>query len=398
MKVLFLEGIHPIAKKLFESAGFSVETRNFSPSAKSLSKELKGFNILGIRSRTGLKSEILKENPQLHVIGAFCRGTNQVDTVLANQMGIPIFHSPYANTRSVAELVISIIVALSRRLFDQSLDMHKGLWDKSSRGSHEIRGKTLGIVGYGHIGSQVSVLAEAMGMNVYFYDILPKLPLGNSKPLESLKSLLRVSDFVTLHVPSTTVTKNMIGSKEIKIMKKGSYLMNMSRGSVVDLKASERALRESHLAGAHFDVFPEEPSENRGKFSSPLKGLKNVILTPHIGGSTEEAQENIGKEVAQKIIEYVSLGSSLEAMNFPVLKPPPLKTPCRILNIHKNIQGVLKEIGQMISDAGYNIEAQHLATDSNIGYLIMDIDQMASKKVLDKIKNLPTSLKTRTLP
>lgn len=396
--VLLLEGVHPFAKKRLEEAGCTVLSETHALSEKELTRKLKDFQILGFRSKTHLTKKILNQNSHLKVAGAFCLGTNAVDIETANQQGIPVFNSPYSNTRSVAELVLGVLIALSRRLCEKTQNLHKGVWEKAYKGSHEVRGKTLGIVGYGHIGSQVSILAESLGLKVCFYDILPKLPIGNSTPLQNLESLLKVSDFVTLHVPATPLTKNMITSKEIKKMKKNSFLVNMSRGSVVHIPALVEHLKNSHLAGAALDVFPQEPSENKGKFFSPLQHLPNVILTPHIGGSTEEAQENIGLEVAEKIIKYLFQGSSMGAVNFPSLEPPPLENCHRILNIHKNVQGVLSNINGIISDLGANIEKQHLATDINIGYLIMDVDKMVSKDIFDRIKNLNTSIKTRILP
>ena len=397
LSVLLLEGIHPVAKRYFEEYGFRVSLESKALSKETFLKKLKKFQVLGFRSKTRLTSDILEQNPQLEVAGAFCIGTNEVDLEKANQMGLPIFNSPYSNTRSVAELVLCSIVALSRRLCDQNQGLHKGFWEKSYRGCHEVRGKSLGIVGYGHIGSQVSVLAEAMGLKVYFYDILPKLPLGNSKPLKNLDQLLKISDFLTLHVPATPLTKNMIGQKELKKMKKQSFLINMSRGSVVSIPSLIQSLKSSHLSGAALDVFPEEPEKNKGRFFSPLKKMPNVILTPHIGGSTEEAQENIGLEVTERMLKYLSQGSSTGSVNFPQLEPPPMEKHSRILNIHKNVQGVLKDINSLISDLGVNIEKQHLSTDKNIGYLIVEVDKMVSKEIFEGIKALKSSLKTRML-
>ena len=397
-RVLLLEGVHPIAKEWIESQGYEVSYESYAFSKEDLSQKLKSFQAVGFRSKTLLTRDILEENSHLEVIGAFCRGTNHIDTQKANALGIPVFHSPYSNTRSVAELVLGVIIVLSRKLCDQNDKLHKGLWEKSYENCHEVRGKVLGIVGYGHIGSQVSVLAESMGLKVYYYDILSKLPLGNSISLGSLDELLSLSDFVTLHVPATSRTKDMIGRKQIEMMKKGSYLINMSRGSVVDIHALAEGLKENHLLGVAVDVFPKEPSRNKSPFSSELRGLKNVIMTPHIGGSTEEAQKVIGREVAEKITNYFAYGSTKEAVNFPQLEPSPLEAHHhRILNIHENVHGVLKDINSIVSDLSANIERQHLATDAEIGYVIMDVDKVISKDIFDRIKNLPTSLKTRIL-
>ncbi len=293
-KILLLEGIHPVAEQHLVDAGFIVESEKTALSEDKLIERLGGMSALGIRSKTQVSEKVLKAVKSLNVIGAFCIGTNQIDIRCANRLGVPVFNAPYSNTRSVAELIIAELIALSRRLFDVSKEAHEGGWDKSAKGAFEVRGKTLGIIGYGHIGSQVSVLAESIGMRVIFYDTMKKLPLGNAKTCVSLETLLKKSDFVTLHVPETPLTQNMIAEDQLKLMKKGAFLLNASRGTVVDIGALSKALREGHLAGAAVDVFPEEPENNQQKFASDLQGLSNVILTPHIGGSTEEAQEAIG--------------------------------------------------------------------------------------------------------
>jgi D-3-phosphoglycerate dehydrogenase len=312
-------------------------------------------------------------------------------------LGVPVFNAPYSNTRSVAELVICEMIALSRRLADRSQQMHKGVWNKSAVGSMEVRGKTLGIVGYGHIGSQLSVLAESMGLQVIFYDIVKKLPLGNARPCESLHECLARADFVSLHVPDTALTQGMMGAKELQAMKKGAYLINASRGLVVDIPALAQALRAKQLSGAALDVFPAEPASNKEAFQSEVQELENVILTPHIGGSTEEAQEAIGQEVSESFRRYFQSGATTGAVNFPVLDvAPPADVP-RVLNIHRNVPGVLGAVNNIISEFGGNIVAQHLATDANIGYLIMDVGLKNMNEVAKKISELKTSLRTRVL-
>ena len=394
-KILLLENIHPVAQSMLEREGFHVELRLDSPSEKDLVAAVHGFSGLGIRSKTNLSAEFFEAATQLEFVGAFCIGTNQVDLEAANQKGVPVFNAPYSNTRSVAELVIAEIIALSRQLSDRSQNAHQGIWQKSADGSREVRGKTLGIVGYGHIGSQLSVLAEGLGLRVRYYDIVKKLPLGNSQACEGLQELLVDADFVSLHVPETEQTKLMIGAKELSWMKAGSYLINASRGTVVDINALATSLRSEHIAGAAIDVFPEEPGSNKQKFVSPLQGLKNVILTPHIGGSTEEAQENIGREVAQSFIQYCRQGTTLGAVNFPQATPPALSPGiARILNVHKNVPGVLSSINKIVSASGANITSQILSTDSNIGYLVMDVQGPGADGIAEQIGKLETSIRT----
>jgi D-3-phosphoglycerate dehydrogenase len=396
VRVLLLEGIHPRAKEILERQGYQVQLEVHAPSESELKGLLKNFDVVGIRSKTQLSSSILELSPQILVIGAFCIGTDQVATVAANHMGIPVFNAPYSNTRSVAELVIAEFVALSRQLGDRNTKAHQGIWQKSADGAHEIRGKTLGLVGYGHIGSQVSVLAEAFGMRVVYFDVIKKLPLGNSQPCESLKDLLGQADFVSLHVPDTTQTRDMITAKELAWMKKGAHLINASRGRVVDISALAAAIRNKHVAGAAVDVFPEEPASNKEKFVSELQGLPNVILTPHIGGSTEEAQEAIGVEVAQSLIGYLENGSTRGAVNFPNVDLPVLHSDChRMINVHRNVPGVLSEINGIVSEIGANIQAQFLSTDATIGYLVMDMEKGETDQVARQVEKLPTSIKTR---
>jgi D-3-phosphoglycerate dehydrogenase / 2-oxoglutarate reductase len=396
LSILLLEGIHPKAKEMLELEGFRVRLETHSPSETELLEWLAGVNAVGIRSKTQLTKKILEANPHLLAIGAFCIGTDQVSTTTANGLGIPVFNAPFSNTRSVAELVIAEIIALSRQLGDRSMKAHQGEWLKSAEGSREVRGKTLGIVGYGHIGSQVSVLAEALGLKVVYFDVVKKLPLGNSQPCRSLQELLEQSDFVSLHVPDTNHTKGMISSREMLQMKKGSYLINASRGSVVAIAELAKAIREQHLAGAAIDVFPQEPSSNKEKFTSELQGLPNVLLTPHIGGSTLEAQEAIGQEVAASFTGFLLGGSTRGAVNFPNVDLPILHHDChRIINVHQNVPGVLSQINGIVSAMGANIQAQTLSTDESIGYLVMDVEKGEANELADRISKLDTSIKTR---
>ena len=397
IKILLVEGIHPIAKQQLESEGFQVDLIPHSPSAEEMMKLFPQYQVLGIRSKTELTKEILEKNKNILTIGCFCIGTNQVALSTAKDLGIPVFNAPHSNTRSVAELVIAEMVALSRQLGDRNTLAHKGEWMKTADGSKEVRGKTLGIVGYGHIGSQVSVLAEAMGMKVVFYDVLKKLPLGNAISKASLKDLLQASDFVTLHVPETPETKDMIGAEELAQMKKGSFLINASRGTVVVIEALVEALKGKHIAGCAIDVFPMEPASNKEKFLSPLQGLSNVILTPHIGGSTEEAQYAIGLEVAESFRRYLKIGSSSGAVNFPNVDLPVKQGTSRILNVHRNEPGVLGEINGLISKAGANIEGQYLSTDQKIGYLVMDLHSSQAQSLAGEIDKLARSIRTRVV-
>jgi D-3-phosphoglycerate dehydrogenase / 2-oxoglutarate reductase len=396
LRILLLEGIHPTAKEQLEQDGFQVRLENFSPNEADLNAWLKEADVLGIRSKTQVSQAVLEANPHLLTIGAFCIGTDQIAWAKANQLGIPVFNAPYSNTRSVAELVIAEIIALSRQLGDRSSKAHLGEWVKSADGSREVRGKTLGLVGYGHIGSQVSVLAESMGLRVVFYDNVKKLPLGNSQSMRSLEELLAVSDFVSLHVPDTQQTRNLMGAAELAQMKKGAHLINASRGTVVDIPALAKALREKHLGGAAVDVFPYEPASNKEKFTSELQGIPNVILTPHIGGSTEEAQEAIGVEVSASFSAFLKNGSTRGAINFPNVDLPILHKDChRIINVHRNVPGVLGDINTIVSEIGANIQAQSLSTDQNIGYLVMDIEKAEAGQVSQRISKLATSIKTR---
>ncbi len=396
-KILLLENIHPAATDLLKSAGFAVENESKAWGEAELKKRLSQgeFVAVGIRSKTHLTAEVIENMKSIATIGAFCIGTNQIDLDVANKLGVPAFNAPYSSTRSVAELVIGEIIALARRFCDQSKQVHQGIWEKSAKGSVEVRGKTLGIVGYGHIGSQISVLAEALGMNVIFYDIIKKLPLGNSKPMASLDELLKNADFVSLHVPATELTRNMITKDQFEKMKRGSYLINASRGTVVIIKDLVAAIKSGQLAGAAVDVFPEEPEGNNQEFSTELQNLPNVIMTPHVGGSTLEAQAAIGVEVAESLIRYLKLGSTYGSVNFPSVDPGPKKAECqRIINVHRNVPGVLGDINGIVSRLGANIEAQHLSTDPNIGYLVMDFARGSADRVADEINKLKTSIRT----
>lgn len=397
LKILLVENIHSVAKENLISEGFQVDLISHAPSEEELLKTLPNYDVVGIRSKTMLTKEVLKKNPHLTAIGCFCIGTNQVDLLTARECGIPVFNAPHSNTRSVAEMVIAEMISLSRQLGDRNMKAHVGEWIKSAEGSREVRGKTVGIVGYGHIGSQVSILAEAFGMKVAFYDVVKKLPLGNAVSKSSLEELLAVSDFVTLHVPETPETKDMIGAKELSQMKKGSSLINASRGTVVVIDALVEALKSKHVAGCAIDVFPEEPASNKEKFKSPLQGVPNVILTPHIGGSTEEAQYAIGIEVAESFRRYLKIGSSSGAVNFPNVDLPVKQGTSRILNVHKNEPGVLGEINGLISKAGANIEGQYLSTDEKIGYLVMDVHSTHADALAADIGKLARSIRTRVV-
>lgn len=397
LKILLVENIHPVAEERLEAEGFTVDRVSHAPDEAELLKILPKYDVLGIRSKTEITKKVLEANPHLWAIGAFCIGTNQIDLKTAKACGVPVFNAPHANTRSVAELVIAEMIALSRQLGDRSMAAHRGEWLKTADGSREVRGKTIGIVGYGHIGSQLSILAESMGLRVIFHDVVKKLPLGNAKAVRSLDDLLADADFVSLHVPETPQTKNMIGRKQLNKMKKGACLINASRGTVVDIDALVEALKSGHLGGCAIDVFPKEPASNKEKFSTPLQGLANVLLTPHIGGSTEEAQHAIGLEVAESFRRFLKIGTTAGAVNFPNVDLPPGHGASRVLNVHRNEPGVLGEINGLISEAGANIQGQFLSTDEKIGYLVMDLETRGAKKLSDAIQGLSRSIKTRVL-
>ncbi len=397
-KVLLLEGVNDSAVELFlSSKSFSVERLPKALEAGALREAIKGVDLLGIRSRTRLTPEIFSDADRLTVVGCFSVGTNQVDLDAARRRGIPVFNAPFSNTRSVAELVIGEIVMLLRRIFPRSIAAHEGAWDKSATDSHEVRGRTLGIVGYGNIGSQLSTLAEAMGMKAIFFDQTDKLRHGNTEPVETLQDLLAQSDIVSLHVPETPATAGMIGEAELRVMKPGSFLINNSRGTVVDLDALAKALRDGHLAGAALDVFPVEPSSNSERFQSPVQGLKNVILTPHIGGSTEEAQDRIGREVARKMLDYFSGGSTTGAVNFPQVQLPARPLGTRFSHVHRNVPGMLRRLNELFLQRDINIVAQYLETDREVGYVVLDADLAGhdSHELLAGIRALDGTIRAR---
>lgn len=398
IKILLLEGVHKNAVRYFAENGYTnVEYHKKAFSDSSLIKMIKHFHVIGIRSRTQLTENILEHAPKLFVVGCFCIGTNQVELQTAELRGIPVFNAPFSNTRSVAELVIAEIIMLMRGVTEKNILAHKGIWEKSTSTSYEVRGKNLGIIGYGHIGSQVSILAESLGMNISYFDIEKKLNIGNARPCDSLNELLNKSDVVTLHVPATPQTKNMVGEKQIAAMKKGACFINASRGSVVDLKALRNALSEKYLSGAAIDVFPQEPASTKDRFKCELQDFDNVILTPHIGGSTEEAQENIAREVAEKIVKYSDNGSTTGAVNFVQVSLPPQKNVSRFLHIHRNVSGVLEAVNNIFSTRGININSQYLQTDRNIGYLICDIEGRIDKDILLELKNISSTIRARIL-
>jgi len=374
-KALLLEGVNDSAVDLFRNAGFrNVERLTKALDGEALRQAIKGVSLIGIRSRTQLTADVFAGADQLLAVGCFSVGTNQVDLSAARKRGIPVFNAPFSNTRSVAELAVGEIVMLLRRIFPRSVSAHEGGWDKSASGSREVRGRTLGIIGYGNIGSQLSTLAEAMGMRVIYYDRTDKLRHGNTEPVEKLEELLTQSDVVSLHVPETPETQGMIGEKELRLMKPGSFLINNSRGTVVDLDALARALRDGHIAGAAIDVFPVEPSSNSDRFQSPVQGLNNVILTPHIGGSTEEAQERIGREVSRKLLEYFSNGSTMGAVNFPEVQLQLRPSGVRFSHIHRNVPGMLRRLNEVFLQRDINIAAQYLETAGDLGYVVLDAD------------------------
>lgn len=416
VRVVLLEGVHARGIDLLEGEGFKVEAHTKALEGEALAKAVAGAHIVGIRSKTQLRAPALERAPRLLTVGAFCIGTDQVDLKGAAHKGVPVFNSPFSNTRSVAELTIAEIVALLRGLFEKSRKLHEGEWDKSASGAHEVRGKTLGIVGYGHIGSQVSVLAEALGMRVIYYDIVPKLPIGNARAVRSLDELLAGSDVVTLHVPETARTRGMIGKRELAKMREGASLINNARGSVVEVPALAAALKGGHLAGAAADVFPREPAGKGERFESELRGLSNVILSPHIGGSTEEAQEAIAEDVATKLIRFVNNGSTTGAVNVPEVElaeqgprleqgeEPPTPAQARkagrhhrLLHFHRNVPGVLSKVHGVIATLGVNINAEHLQTRGDIGYVVLDVDPTEGERVLEGLKGIPETIRARML-
>jgi D-3-phosphoglycerate dehydrogenase len=396
--VVLLEGIHPSAVEALRHGGYTrIVTHAKALADSELRAALAEASFLGIRSRTQLTEEVLQHANQLMAIGCFCIGTNQVDLGAAMRLGIPVFNAPFSNTRSVAELVLAQIIMLMRGIPEKNAVLHRGGWVKSAAHSYEVRGKTLGIVGYGHIGTQIGVLAEQLGMRVVFHDIEAKLPIGNAFEMAGLDELLKVSDVVSLHVPETAETTNMLGAAQLAAMKPGSHLINASRGTVVDIDALVAALDSGHLHGAAIDVFPLEPQGNDSAFVSPLTRFDNVILTPHIGGSTSEAQVNIGREVAAKLIRYGSNGSTTSAVNFPEVALPEHAGRSRLLHIHKNVPGVLAHVNEKLSAAGINIAAQYLSTNEDVGYVVIDVDHAATQPALAELCTVPETIRCRIL-
>jgi D-3-phosphoglycerate dehydrogenase len=398
LKFLLLENIHQNAIDAMVRGGYSnIETHKKSLEGQALLDALADVHFLGIRSRTNVTEEVLAAAPKLTAIGCFCIGTNQVDLVAAAKRGIPVFNAPFSNTRSVAELVIAETVMLMRGITEKNAIVHRGGWVKSAEGSFEVRGKTLGIIGYGHIGTQVGILAEHMGMRVVFYDIEGKLPLGNARQLPTLEALLAESDVVTLHVPETPQTANMIRAAQLAQMKPGAHLINAARGTVVDIDALAAAMKSGHIAGCAIDVFPVEPKGNDEEFLSPLRQFDNALLTPHIGGSTIEAQANIGIEVADKLVRYSDNGSTITAVNFPEVSLPAHPGKCRLLHIHKNVPGILAQINERFGKRGINISSQFLQTNEHIGYCVMDVDTAASELALEEIQSVTGTIRARVL-
>lgn len=398
IKFLLLEAVHESAVEALRNEGYeNIEYLKTSLSEDELVEKIKDVHFVGLRSRTQLTERVFAAAKKLQAVGCFCIGTNQVDLDAALVRGIPVFNAPYSNTRSVAELVIGQTILLLRRVPEKSALLHRGVWQKTATGSFETRGKKLGIVGYGNIGSQLSVLAESMGMKVYLYDVVTKLPLGNATQVNSLKELMSTCDIVTLHVPETPDTKNMIGAKELGWMQPSAIFINASRGTVVDIDALAAALRENRLAGAAIDVFPVEPKSNDEEFISPLREFDNCILTPHVGGSTMEAQRNIGIEVSEKLIRYSDNGSSFASVNFPEVSLPAHPGKHRLLHIHKNVPGVLSQINSIFSENGINISSQYLQTNDKVGYVVMDVDVDASELALARLNEVNGTIKSRVL-
>jgi D-3-phosphoglycerate dehydrogenase len=398
IKVLFLENISDAAVQYFKIQGYTdVKKISGALSEEELIKVIKDVHILGIRSKTFISKKVVDSAKKLQAIGCFCIGTNQVDMKACKQKGIAVFNAPYSNTRSVAELVIGSSIMLIRKIIDKNNAAHKGIWNKEAKGSFELRGKTLGLIGYGNIGTQTSIMAEAMGMKVKFYDIETKLPLGNAQAVKSIKELVSSADIISLHVPETSATKNLINKDVLKQFKQGSILINYARGEVVDLDALAAALKSKHISGAAIDVYPWEPEKNGDTFETPLQGLSNVILTPHIGGSTEEAQENIGEDVSIKLYQYLERGVSNGSLSIPTISLPPVDGAHRILHIHNNVPGVLSAINTVMSKNKINIVGQYLKTNDEIGYVVLDVDSKLSKTALALLKEVKETIRVRLL-
>ncbi|EOD55418.1 phosphoglycerate dehydrogenase [Aeromonas molluscorum] len=398
IKVLLLEGVHPNTVETFRAAGYTnVDYLKTSLSEEDLIERIRDVHFVGLRSRTQLTDKVLDAAQKLFAIGCFCIGTNQVDLKAAELRGIPVFNAPFSNTRSVAELVLGEILLLMRGIPEKNAKCHRGVWEKLANRSVEARGKKLGIIGYGHIGTQLGIIAESIGLKVYYYDIENKLSLGNAIQVPSMAELLNMSDVISLHVPETASTQDLIGAEQLRMMKPGAILINASRGTVVDIDALADVLKSGHLSGAAIDVFPSEPKSNDEEFITPLRGLDNVLLTPHIGGSTQEAQENIGLEVASKLVKYSDNGSTLSAVNFPEVSLPGHKGSSRLLHIHRNQPGVMNQINQIFAEEGINIAGQYLQTSSEIGYVVIDVETEHSEKALTKLKEINGTLRARIL-
>jgi D-3-phosphoglycerate dehydrogenase len=398
INILFLENISDAAIRLFKQNGY-VNVRKITGALgeQELMRELKDVHLLGIRSKTRISKKVLAAAPKLQAIGCFCIGVNQVDLQAATEAGVVVFNAPYSNTRSVAELVIGAAIMLIRRIPDKNKAAHEGIWMKEARGSFELRGKTMGIIGYGNIGSQVSVLAEALGMKVLFHDIETRLPLGNAEAAKNLKDLVSRADVISLHVPETELTKNLINRSVLKSTKQGAIVINYARGEVVDLDALATAMVQESIGGAAIDVYPFEPEKNGESFECPLQGLPNVLLTPHIGGSTQEAQENIGADVSMKLFQYLERGITAGSHSVPALSLPPVENAHRILHIHKNVPGVLTAINAALSGNHINIVGQYLTTNSLIGYVVLDVDKRLSQKAMGLLKEVKHTIKVRVL-
>jgi D-3-phosphoglycerate dehydrogenase / 2-oxoglutarate reductase len=397
INVLLLENVHPVAVELLKAEGFNVETYHAALTEEELCQKIKNVSVLGIRSKTQVTAKVLEHANRLMVIGAFCIGTNQIDLKTATQKGVAVFNAPFSNTRSVVELAVAEMIMLMRNIVDKSVKMHKGVWDKSAKGSFEIRGKKLGLIGYGNIGTQLSVIAEAMGMKVLYYDAEERLSLGNAVKCKSIKEVLEQADVISLHVDGRESNTNLIGREEFGLMKKGVIFINLSRGHVVDIQALRENILSGKVAGTAIDVFPYEPVSNDEEFQSELRGLPNTILTPHIGGSTLEAQENIGNFVPSKIMDYINTGSTSNSVNFPNLTLPTLQNAHRLIHIHQNVPGILAKINRILADHGINIVGQYLKTNETIGYVITDINKEYNKDVIKELRAIDNTIKFRVL-
>lgn len=398
VNILFLENISDRAVQFFRDQGYTrIEKISGALSEEELIKAVKGVHLLGIRSKTQITAKVLQAATKLQAIGCFCIGVNQVDLKAATRHGVSVFNAPYSNTRSVAELVIGLSIMLMRRITDKNTAAHNGIWMKEAKGSYELRNKTMGVIGYGNIGSQVSIISESLGMKVLYYDQETKLPLGNAQPCKTMEEVLKQSDIVTLHVPGTPQTQNLIHEEQLKHFRKGAILINCARGEVVALDALAEALRSGHLGGAAADVFPWEPEKNGDPFTTPLQGLSNVILTPHIGGSTEEAQENIGDDVSLKLFNYLEKGVSYGSHTVPPISLPPIDGAHRILHIHNNVPGVLSAINTQLSQHDVNIVGQYLKTNDQIGYVVLDVDKKLSQQAIELLKEVKETIKVRLL-